>query len=97
MLWKADLKFECISMEYCDFYPQLCVALCDILLKTFCLYCLRLDVDECRTGAHSCQQTCLNQIGSYRCACRNGYQLASDGKHCNGMFLMILLSHMLVT
>jgi hypothetical protein len=33
------------------------------------------DVDECIEGMHSCSQICVNLEGSYRCACKTGYQL----------------------
>ena len=34
-----------------------------------------IDVDECIEGMHSCSQICVNLEGSYRCACKTGYQL----------------------
>lgn len=33
------------------------------------------DVDECKTGAAQCQQTCTNTLGGYECSCREGFQL----------------------
>ena len=41
------------------------------------------DVDECRERSHQCAFRCHNTLGSYKCACPYGYQLAPDGKHCN--------------
>ncbi|XP_036675876.3 cartilage oligomeric matrix protein isoform X1 [Drosophila suzukii] len=34
-----------------------------------------LDIDECRTGFFRCpdHSTCINEIGSYRCQCHEGY------------------------
>ncbi|KAJ7308392.1 hypothetical protein JRQ81_008934 [Phrynocephalus forsythii] len=44
--------------------------------------CCETDVDECAGGRHGCSQACLNVAGSYRCTCRPGYALQSDGKSC---------------
>ena len=43
-----------------------------------------LDRDECKTESHGCQQKCVNEYGSYSCACLNGYKLNSDKKNCSG-------------
>ena len=43
-----------------------------------------LDRDECNTESHGCQQKCVNEYGSYSCACLNGYKLNSDNKTCSG-------------
>ncbi|XP_067928524.1 bone morphogenetic protein 1-like [Watersipora subatra] len=40
------------------------------------------EYDECQTSDHGCQHTCINTLGSYRCECRIGYELHSDGKKC---------------
>ncbi|XP_064612916.1 fibrillin-2-like isoform X2 [Liolophura sinensis] len=46
------------------------------------------DVNECQIKNGGCSQTCQNLRGSYRCGCRSGYALLSDGKsckpHCHG-------------
>lgn len=42
------------------------------------------DVNECKTGAHACHDTCLNLIGGYKCAClKPGRVLAEDGYSAN--------------
>ena len=41
-----------------------------------------LDANECISGDHNCQQTCLNQDGSYTCACQDGYLMNSDMRTC---------------
>ncbi|KAI8492386.1 hypothetical protein Bbelb_298390 [Branchiostoma belcheri] len=40
------------------------------------------DVDECLSGDHMCDgnATCTNTVGSYTCACNDGYQ--GDGMNC---------------
>lgn len=43
-----------------------------------------VDIDECYTRTHACQQVCVNQRGSYRCECNTGYTLNNDGKTCTG-------------
>lgn len=48
-----------------------------------------LDKDECKTESHGCQQKCVNQQGSYFCACINGYQLNKDNKTCSGKVSVI--------
>ncbi|MEQ2196385.1 hypothetical protein XENOCAPTIV_023867 [Xenoophorus captivus] len=40
------------------------------------------DVDECG-GRQPCAQLCMNTAGSYRCACRDGFRLAGDGRSCH--------------
>ncbi|XP_034048658.1 epidermal growth factor-like protein 7 [Thalassophryne amazonica] len=42
------------------------------------------DVDEC-TERRPCTQQCLNTAGSYRCACRDGFRLAGDGRSCQSL------------
>ncbi|XP_065334267.1 protein tolkin [Cloeon dipterum] len=41
------------------------------------------EFDECASAnGHDCEQECVNTLGSYYCACKIGYELHSDGKHC---------------
>ncbi|PIK34386.1 putative fibrillin-1 [Apostichopus japonicus] len=41
------------------------------------------DFDECFTSSNNtCQQSCLNMLGSYDCECSNGYELHPDGSNC---------------
>ena len=42
------------------------------------------DVDECKDGRHTCDQNakCTDNVGSYTCECRVGYN--GDGNMCNG-------------
>lgn len=42
------------------------------------------DVDECAEAGQDCAFRCHNTLGSYKCVCPFGYQLAPDGKHCRG-------------
>ncbi|BFZ17237.1 hypothetical protein BsWGS_20276 [Bradybaena similaris] len=40
------------------------------------------EFDECSRDDHGCDHDCVNTLGSYRCSCRIGYELHSDGKRC---------------
>uniref|UniRef100_A0A2C9KBX8 Metalloendopeptidase n=1 Tax=Biomphalaria glabrata TaxID=6526 RepID=A0A2C9KBX8_BIOGL len=40
------------------------------------------ETDECETDEHGCDHVCINTIGSFRCDCRIGYELHSNGKTC---------------
>ena len=53
-----------------------------ILIKPWILH--HIDIDECADGTHRCSQICRNNIGSYSCLCSDGFQLDSDGFHCEG-------------
>jgi hypothetical protein len=39
-------------------------------------------VDECKEGSLDCEQTCINTVGSYHCACRDGFSLRTDNHTC---------------
>lgn len=45
---------------------------------------LSLDVDECLDINVDCGQLCINSIGTYDCACEEGYRMGSDGRTCLG-------------
>lgn len=47
------------------------------------------EYDECKLTNHGCAQQCINTLGSYECSCKIGYELHSDGKHCEGRSLFI--------
>lgn len=40
------------------------------------------ELDECALPTHGCEHNCINTLGGYECACRIGFELHSDGKHC---------------
>lgn len=45
-------------------------------------YC-QLDTDECKDAAkNNCEQVCINTAGGFKCSCRRGYSLNSDGRTC---------------
>ncbi|KAL0965239.1 hypothetical protein UPYG_G00278590 [Umbra pygmaea] len=42
------------------------------------------DMDEC-SDQQACAHQCVNTAGSYRCVCRDGYQLAGDRHSCESL------------
>ncbi|XP_031467853.1 bone morphogenetic protein 1-like [Phasianus colchicus] len=43
------------------------------------------EVDECsRPNNGGCEQRCINTLGSYKCGCEPGYELAADKRRCEG-------------
>ena len=40
------------------------------------------DINECGLDKGGCDHKCVNQAGSYHCACEDGYSLLSDGRTC---------------
>ncbi|XP_068731169.1 adhesion G protein-coupled receptor E2-like isoform X1 [Montipora capricornis] len=40
------------------------------------------DIDECQSGTHDCQHTCINTNGGFQCSCLIGYKLNGDKKSC---------------
>ncbi|XP_031835041.1 tolloid-like protein 1 tolkin [Nomia melanderi] len=40
------------------------------------------EFDECVLIEHGCEHDCINTLGGFECACKPGYELHSDGKHC---------------
>lgn len=50
-------------------------------------------MNECAEHGHECAFRCHNTLGSYRCVCPYGYELAPDGKHCRGKIPCLMLNH----
>ncbi|XP_048514923.1 bone morphogenetic protein 1 isoform X1 [Athalia rosae] len=40
------------------------------------------EFDECVLIDHGCEHECINTLGGYECSCKVGFELHSDGKHC---------------
>lgn len=47
------------------------------------------EYDECLKTDHGCAQQCTNTLGSYKCTCKIGYELHSDGKKCEGKSFLL--------
>lgn len=44
-------------------------------------------MDECSKPDNGrCEQRCVNTLGSYKCACDPGYELAADKRSCEGTY-----------
>ena len=43
------------------------------------------DINECDQDSGGCEQFCNNTFGSYKCSCKDGYNLEFDGISCAGM------------
>jgi hypothetical protein len=50
---------------------------------------MSLEFDECALTDHGCEHDCINNLGGYECSCKMGFELHSDGKHCEGNILII--------
>ena len=62
-----------------------------ILPIHFIEYCIT-EFDECSLSNHGCDHLCMNQLGSYSCECKIGYEIHSDGKRCEGKLFCIIFS-----
>ncbi|ESO99452.1 hypothetical protein LOTGIDRAFT_158536 [Lottia gigantea] len=40
------------------------------------------DVNECGINNGGCERECCNSIGSFKCKCPQGFELAADGRRC---------------
>jgi len=50
----------------------------------------RADINECESVHNACVNgQCVNNQGSYRCECRLGFTLATDGKTCLGQWSIL--------
>ena len=43
------------------------------------------DINECDRANAGCQYQCVNEVGSYKCKCPDGFHLKEDGKACQSM------------
>ena len=47
------------------------------------------DIDECQSSNGFCTHKCVNTDGSYRCECRSGFYLDSNGRSCSGEMVLM--------
>ena len=45
-----------------------------------------IDIDECGVGTNNCTEICNNTDGGFFCSCKDGYQIASDNRTCEGTY-----------
>ena len=67
-----------------------------IFFQLAILYYILLDVDECQVNNGGCEETCINNQGSFECSCGLGRILAADGSTCLGKVLLKLFKHWLL-
>ncbi len=41
------------------------------------------DIDECAVNTDGCEDTCINNVGSFTCVCDPGYALDTNGRTCS--------------
>ena len=78
----------CAAIRTCEgvcTVNSLCYFRLGDLLRVFVMFDPFVDVNECQTDEHNCNQTCSNTLGSFECSCRPGYSLQGDGVTCEGM------------
>ena len=46
-----------------------------------------LDIKECSSNSHNCQQTCIELEGGFSCGCFDGFELENDSVSCKGMYI----------
>jgi len=62
---------------------RLCSLSLSLYVCMFVYVCVS-DVDECLEHLDSCAFRCQNIPGSFHCLCPKGFELAADGRHCEG-------------
>lgn len=69
---KPVCKSECLNGGSCR-GPDYCAC-----PQNFTGPLCELDVNECDTGNHNCQQLCNNTVGGYSCSCYDGFRPIND-------------------
>ena len=79
-----------ILQQYSFIYVSEDMIMCaNLLITGLEEYCFEhskySDSDECAVNNGQCEQVCTNNVGSFRCSCRNGFILDSNGFNCSGV------------
>jgi hypothetical protein len=77
-------SYKCLCKAGYQGNGILCTGIRDLNNRT-CSIIFNLDIDECDTGLHDCDQlnaNCNNTEGSFLCTCKESY--FGDGKKCEG-------------
>ncbi len=81
----GSYKCSCRKGFYLDSNGVSCKGLVIILYNYITLQIIiSIDIDECITDNGGCNQTCINNNGSYTCLCHQGYEINDDVKSCQG-------------
>ena len=57
---------------------------CNFILCLIIYVQFFIDVDECSLNNGLCEHNCRNLQGSYKCHCRFGFSLDTNGHTCSG-------------
>jgi len=80
-----DWCFQLVTVKFTQCYSWICAVPESIVMRLQCVCLCVLDVDECLEHLDSCAFRCHNTPGSFRCLCPKGFDLAADGRHCEGL------------
>ena len=69
--------FNCLG-ESCTVFPPVCFF---VILNSDWLN-LNSDINECILGTHTCSDYCQNEVGSFSCSCKRGFELDIDQSTC---------------
>ena len=84
MQWALIREFNKCKLNTC---MELILHMCITNYNT-CFFIARnviiTDIDECDDENGDCDQTCVNEEGTYHCECLSGYILDEDKMRCSG-------------
>lgn len=73
------------------FFPETFLDCMCVQCALTCVFFLS-EEDECaKPDNGGCEQRCVNTLGSFKCACDPGYELAPDKKSCEGNHVLELV------
>jgi hypothetical protein len=58
---------------------------CIVKWRYKCIF-VHIDIDECTESSALCSQICDNTDGSYKCSCKSGFSLNTDGISCKSKY-----------
>lgn len=91
--WRKPNMFTLVHLPWCQRKSDLVILVdrmtmnelfCNWNLICFLFLFFGTDIDEC-ANPDTCSQICINQIGSYKCQCEEGYQVDPATKACKAI------------